>query len=287
MSPEGLNTMPADPSPLLAALTQQYDVAVQFNVQNLPEAMRQQATAGFAAAQQGMTKLPNESDADFEARKLALQSQLETTTQMMRELDQVKLGLTISSEEQKVYLDLNFLALPGTPLAQEMAAGADATTNFAGFVNPDAAASLSFAGKVTGTNAAQMEQMIAQVRAKVSESIDAEAKPEAREAIRSALGEILDAILATVKAGTVDGGAVVLASPEAPMRSPAPARMKCRPLPGARRLTATSPSIRCRFRSKMTRPRSCSAINWIWSSASAASRRMWRGDATQPTRSSK
>jgi hypothetical protein len=207
--------MPADPTAVLGPLTQQYDVAVQFNVQNLPAAIRQQATAALASAQQSLAKQPNESDSDFQARQQALQTQIDATNQMLTELDQVKLGLAIAGEEQRVYLDVNLLALPGTKLAQEMAESANATTNFAGFANPDAAVNLSFAGKVTGANAAQMEQTLAQVRAKLSESIDQEAPAEARDAIRASVGQFIDAILATVKAGTVDGGAVVMASPDA------------------------------------------------------------------------
>lgn len=215
MSPDTLNGVPADPTPALTALTQQYDVAVQFNIQNLPQALRMQATAAMNAAQQGLTKLPGESDAAFASRQQALQTQIANTTRMLQELDQVDLGLAIAGEEQKVYLDINFIALPGTALAKELSEGAAATTNFAGFAQPDAAGSLAFAGKVSGVNAAQFEQALAQVRTKLSESIDAEAKPEQREALRSAVGEFLDAILATIKSGSIDGGAVVFAEPGA------------------------------------------------------------------------
>jgi hypothetical protein len=215
MSPETLTSMSVDPSQVFGGLTQQYDVAVVINVQNLPQALRAQFTAMANAAQQGLSKLPNESDAQFAARQQAVQTQAEYTTRMLQELDQVKLGLSISGQEQKVYLDINMLALPGSALAQELAAGANATTNFAGFTQADAAASLSFAANVEGVQAAHLEQMVNQVRGQLSASIDAEAKPEQREAIRTALGEFLDAIQATVKAGKIDGGAVVLAAPGA------------------------------------------------------------------------
>jgi hypothetical protein len=214
MTPDGLGAMPADPAAVIGPLTQQYDVAVQINVQNVPEALRQQAVTGMAAAAQGV-KLPNESDSDFAARQQLMQAQAEATTMLVRELDQVRLGLSIAGEEQRVYFDTNLLAQPGTQLAQELTQDSDATTNFAGFANADAAVSLSAASKVSGMRAAQMEQVIAQVRAKATQSIDAEAPADLREPIKTSVGQLLDAILETVKAGKVDGGAVVFAAPDA------------------------------------------------------------------------
>ena len=142
----GFDAMPADPGAALGPLTQQYDVAIQFNVQSLPEPIRQQATAAMASAQQSLAKQPNESDSDFQPAKQALKTQIDATNQMLRELDQVKRACRLPAKQQKVYLDVNLLALPGTKLAQDMADRANATTNFAGFANPDAAVA-AFAGR--------------------------------------------------------------------------------------------------------------------------------------------
>jgi hypothetical protein len=209
MSPAGFDALPADPSAVLGALTAQYDVAVQINVQSLPPALKQQAMASMGAAAGALTKLESETDQAFAARQKALQDSMATSQQMMNELDQVNLGLAIAGEQQKVYLDLNFLAIPGTKLAEELSANAQAATNFAGFADEDAAASLQFAAKVSGANAAAIEQVIGEFRAKMLKSIEAEAKEEQRAPLGEALGQIVDAVLETVKAGSVDGGAVV------------------------------------------------------------------------------
>lgn len=212
MSPDGLAAMPSDPTPVLGPLVAEYDVAIQINLQNLPEPMRQQGIAAMSAAQGNMPKLESETDADFEARKAALQKQVDGMSQMMRELQSVTFGLAVGGEQQKVSLDVNMAAVPGSQMAAEMAEGASASTNFAGFAQPDAAATLSFAGKVTGSNAAQIESAIANFRASLSKSIEAE-EESLRQPLRDALGEILDAVLETVRAGTVDGGAVVKMAP--------------------------------------------------------------------------
>ena len=213
MSPDMVGAMPADPGESLASLTAQYDVAIQINVQGLPEAYRQQATQAFVNAQGSLTKLPNEDDAAFAARQEALQQEVAATQQAFNELDQMTIGLAIAGEQQKVYLDVNVLAVPGSKLAAEMAANPQPTTNFAGFQQPDAAARLSFAGKTSGTHAAQLEQMIATLRMRLSAAIDQEVPEAQRNAVRDSLGQIVDAVVETVKAGSIDGGAVVLMAP--------------------------------------------------------------------------
>jgi hypothetical protein len=213
MSPIGFDALPADPSESLTPLTSQYDVALQFNVQSLPEALRQQGAAAMASAQAGLRKLPNESDADFAARQAALKTQLEASQQMMRELDQILVGLSIAGEQKKVMLDVNVLAVPGTPLAEEMASDPNPTTNFAGFAQADAAASLSFAGEVKDANLAQMEQMVAGLRAQLNRSIETEAPGELQAPLKEAMGEFIDAFVATLKAGKMDGGAVLNMAP--------------------------------------------------------------------------
>jgi hypothetical protein len=215
MAPEALAAMPADPAALIGPLTQQYDVAVQVNVQNVPEALRQQAVGMLGGLAQNVQKQPNESDTDFQARQQAVQAQIQDVQAKVRDLDQLRLGLSIAGDEQRVYFDVNALATPGSALAKEMTEDANVTTNFAGFANDDAAVALSAASNVNGLRAAQMEQFLANVRAQLSRSIDAEAPAELREGIRGSIGEIFDAVLTTLKAGKVDGGAVVFASPDA------------------------------------------------------------------------
>lgn len=213
MSPMGFDALPADPSASLAPLTTQYDVALQFNVQSLPEVLRQQGAQALASAQAGLRKLPNESDADFAARQEAMKQQIEASQQMMRELDQILVGLSIAGEQKKVMLDVNVLALEGTPLAEEMASDPNPTTNFAGFAQADAAASLSFAGTVKDANQAQMEQMITGLQAQLNRSIEAEAPGELQAPLKEAMGDFVGAVSATLEAGKMDGGAVLNMAP--------------------------------------------------------------------------
>ena len=89
MSPEQLATLPADPSAVLGPLTADYDLAVQVNVQNLPEAWKQQAFEMMNnAAKNGLSKRSDESDADYAARSKTLEEGLAQNQQMIGEMDQ-------------------------------------------------------------------------------------------------------------------------------------------------------------------------------------------------------
>jgi hypothetical protein len=216
MAPEQLASLPADPGAVLGPLTADYDLAVQVNVPNVPEAWKQQAFEMMNnAAKGGLSKRADESDADYAARTKTLEEGLAQNQQMINEMDQFTFGLAIAGEQQKVYLDVAYTALPGTKLAEDIAAANDAKTNFAGFVQPEAAVSLSLATKVTGSSLAQIQDAMQQLRGEVNKSIDKEVKEGSREAVRAAFADFIDAIEATVKAGVADGGASLSLAPDA------------------------------------------------------------------------
>jgi hypothetical protein len=212
MTPDSLGAMAADPLPVLGPLTQQYDVALQINVQNVPQPMRQQALAGMAAVQ-STPKQPSESDEEYKLRQDLGAKQLATLTQLLQEIDRVNLGLAIAGDQQKVYLDVNFIALPGTALAADLTEAGKATTNFAGFANPAAGASLVFSRPVSAENFGQMEQAIQALQARLDAAIDADSHEEAKGPLREATRDLVAALLETLKSGKLDGGAMILTAP--------------------------------------------------------------------------
>ncbi len=213
MAPDALESLPADPGTVLGPLTTEYDLAFQVNVQNLPEAWRQMATDMMSnAAKAGVTQLPDESAEDFAARQAQLDTAMKAQQQQFLEMDQFTVGLAIASEMQKVLLDFGYTAVPGTALAEQMAANSQATTNFAGFAQPDAAASMSFAAKVTGATMQQISDGMRQVREQTNANIDKESTGATAEALKAAAADFIDAFEATAKAGSMDGGAVLLAN---------------------------------------------------------------------------
>jgi hypothetical protein len=217
--PDALSGVPADPGAVLAPLTADYDVAVQINVQSLPEAMRQMVLETMAnAARAGIRQGPSESDAEFAARQQTMETDIAAQQQMIRELDQFLVGAAIDSRGNRVYVDVQYTALPDTKLAEQLAVNRDTTTNYAGFLQPGAAITFIAAPKLAGVQSGQIEQLINNLRFQVDQAIETEVElknPESRDKMKAAIGDFLDALRASLDSGQLDIGAVLHVSPDA------------------------------------------------------------------------
>jgi hypothetical protein len=117
LSPDMINAVPADPGAVLSPLAEQYDLAVQFHVQNLPEAYRQMAIQAMSeGAKQSLSQKADESDEAYKARQEQVNAQLAELQRFINELDQVTVGLSIDSKQQRAFMDFAYTALPNTKL---------------------------------------------------------------------------------------------------------------------------------------------------------------------------
>jgi hypothetical protein len=216
--PQSLTNLPDDPSTYFASLAKQYDIGVQVMVQNVPEHLRLMAVEQLSQSMEsGLQQLPDEDAQAYALRKSVAQAQLQQVTRMIQEIDQLTLGIQLDGDEQRAMVDLAFTAVEETTLAEQIADYSNANTNYAGFFQPDAAMMLSFASKITKEESAQFNQMFGTIRQQVMKSIDDQEdlpSDEARDVMKSALGDFLDALQGTVKAGMMDGGAVLNMAPE-------------------------------------------------------------------------
>lgn len=219
MMPQMLENLPADPAATFKSLTDEYDLGIRAHVQNVPEPYRQMAVQQLRSGMEaGMKKMPEESDEQFEARRAMAASQVEQLERMINEIDQFTFGLAIDSEQQRTFMDFVYTAVPGTQLAEQLADMDDATTQYAGFYQPDAAAMMLVASKINENDQAQTKQMVEALRQQASAAIDEDddlPNEATKEAVKSAVNDFIDALVATVEAGTMDFGAVVNASPDA------------------------------------------------------------------------
>lgn len=219
MSQPMLESVPADPASLLSPLASDYDLAIQLNIQNIPEAYRQMGIDMMTeGARQGMQKLPGESDADFAERQSQLTAQMEEVKRSFEEMETVAFGISLDGQQGRALMDVVYTAMPDTKLAQQIAESSEPTTDYAGFYQPDAAMMMSLAGKTTEADQAQLDQMVEQLRNQARKAIDEEAdlpNDEAREIMKSAFDDFIDAMQATLKAGKMDGGAVLNLAPDA------------------------------------------------------------------------
>ncbi|WP_168205441.1 hypothetical protein [Bythopirellula goksoeyrii] len=218
MMPQMLENLPENPDRIFASLTDEYDIGLRANVQNVPEAYRQmliqQIKAGMEA---GMKPMPNESDEKFQARKQMTTVQVEQLERAINEINELTVGLAIDSKQQRTFFDFAYTAVAGSQLAEQLADMANTTTNFAGFFQPNAAGMLMLASKMQEADIAQMEQMVGAARKQIETAIDEESdlpNDQAKETAKSAANDFIDAMVATFKAGVMDGGAVLNLTPE-------------------------------------------------------------------------
>ncbi len=209
-SPLHLANLPKDPSKLLSPIAKDYSVGLRFFVANIPDAFREQGLAMIKGGlQMGLQQQEGETDAQFEVRRSVVENQLAMFKKSAKELDQITLGLEIDSSEKQVNLDIDTTVLPGSSLAKQLAAQADAKTNFAGFASDDAAAYFNVTSKLGPDEIKQTLESMKGARAQIDKAIDEEENlpnDEAKKHVKEVVGTLIDAFEATIKSGSIDGG---------------------------------------------------------------------------------
>jgi len=220
MSPASLGKLPANPKQQLTKMVGEYDLTVHASVKNIPEMYRQFAiNAMQAGVQQGLKKKDDESDEQYAQRQKMTEAQMAQMSRMVNEIDSLTIGLAIDSKQQRTYADFTYTFVPDSKMAKQMAAYGAPKTNFAGFFDSDAAATLSFAAKgdpsLMADDMAQLEANLAAAKEQMNGEIDKKVNDEeAREALKSAMSDWFDAFTATVKTGQMDGGAALYLEPK-------------------------------------------------------------------------
>jgi len=213
-SAEAIANLPADPEAELNQIVAEYDLGARVNVQNVPEQFRQMAIQAMKSGMEdGLERKDDESDADYESRRKMAQAQIAQLEQMINEIDEIVTGWAIDSTQQKTFLDFTYRFLPGSKMAQQIAGYGTPKTNFAGFYQPDAAATFSFSTQANPEtiqeNIDQMRATMATMRKQAETAIDEEENipdDETRAAVKAALGDFMDAFEATMESGQMDGG---------------------------------------------------------------------------------
>ncbi len=212
-SPEPLATLPKNGGDLFGGLEKTYDIAGRLYVQNVPEVFRtmliDQLRVGVDA---GMARQPNESDEAYETRRKMVDAQIDSLTTAINDLDQLTLGLTLNREAKTAQLELAFKAVPGTETAKQLSRTKATTSRFAGFLQPDASASLSLTSELAESDAAQYVAGLDAIRGQVMQHIEGEGrlKDEASKKLaKEMMGQVFDAIKATFESGKIDAGATL------------------------------------------------------------------------------
>ena len=213
LAPDALARLPEDPQAILAELVTEYDVAARIAMKDVPEMYRQFAVQAMQAGmQQKIEKRADESDEQYELRQQVTEAQMAQMIRTLNETDSITVGWAVDAAQQRTYVDYGQTFLPGSKMTQQIAAYGQPRTNFAGFYQPDAAATMSFVTKADPELIQQdieyFEATMRTVRAGFNSKIDhSEAKD--REALKAAFSDWFDALEATIRAGQIDGGAAL------------------------------------------------------------------------------
>ena len=212
-----LASLPADPLAELNKIVSEYDLGARVAAQNVPEQYRQMAVQAMKAGMEdGLKKKDDESDEQYESRRKMAEAQIKQLEQMVNEIDEVTVGWAIDTAQQKTFVDFTYQFLPESKMAKQIASYGQPKTNFAGFYQTDAAATLSFASQADPAmikeNIEQMQATMDTMRKQAEKAIDEEddiPDEETRTAIKAAMSDFLDAFQATIESGQMDGGAAL------------------------------------------------------------------------------
>lgn len=211
-----LDKLPADPLVLLGGIDKQYDLAVSANIQNLPQALRDQAADALKAGME--MSLQQNVDPDDEQSQLQAQiarNQAEQLVASINQLDKVTLGMSIDAENNHSFIDIGVTALPGSDLARQLAESTvDAgSSKVAGFLLPDSVLSLHLNSAVSKSDREQSEAALAGFRTQIMEEIDKSEElddDQAKAKVKQLAGKALDVLDKTLEKGQVNLGLAVV-----------------------------------------------------------------------------
>ena len=219
-SPEAFASVPKDPTKILDGLDKAYDVGVRLYVQNIPEVYRTLAIDQLRmGVEMGLGRGPDESDEAYEARRKLAERQMDAITEAINDVDQLTLGAALDVAAKTARIDLSVAMVSTSDTAKKVSQFQAATSDFAGFLVNDAAASLNVTAKIEKSDTEQIVSGLAAVKAQALQHIEGGSKLATDEAskklAKEMLSEVFDAIQATLEAGKIDAGATLNLSDKA------------------------------------------------------------------------
>jgi hypothetical protein len=208
-----------DPAAALGDLTQNYTVAVRFNVGAIPADMKKVAVAQMKA--QAERKLREQLEEQPEEQRALSErytrSMLEQVTSLIQDTEQITMGLQVDAKGKSTHLDLTVVARSGTKLAEEMALLHDLKSSHAGLLASDAAVNFHMATRVSEEDAALYLEMMKVARENTLKQVENDEdldNDEARQIAKDVVNSLFDVGEKTLAAGKVEGGAALFLTPE-------------------------------------------------------------------------
>lgn len=209
---DSLNSTPADPSAILGNLPQAYDIAVRINARNVPQSIKDEAMnqirTGYERTQAQQTDQTEEERAAAEALGEASMAQFE---QMFNEVEQLILGWSINSQEQRTYFDGGVQFMEGTKLAAQADLAKDVTSDFTEFVLPNPSAKFRFSSVIAEEDRPVAKNNLRSSMAQVQNQLDQndDMPDEAKEVVEELMAGLGKVFEDTIDEGKFDGSGSV------------------------------------------------------------------------------
>lgn len=208
---DNLNNPPENPAQFLGDLPQQYDLAIQAYMQNVPELYRnvfiEQVRTGI---EMSLEQEPGESDEDFAARKEQINKQLQDLNRMFTDVEDLTIGWNVDATQQGTYFDIKYTAVQGSDVAAQLELNSTVTSDYAGFINKEAAANLHFSQKIPEGEIERIVTQLRDAREQAGKQLEADYDLEGAEqqSAEKILDLAFDTLIETVRTGKLDAAAV-------------------------------------------------------------------------------
>lgn len=211
VAPENLANLPKDPVAVLDGLNKTYDLGIRATIKNIPPVYRQMLLAPLQMGMQmGMERREGETDEQYALRTKMAQEAAEQMSAAINDLDTLSIGVAIDQKKDLGVLEYVVTAVPGTKTAKQMAQTKEQKTQFAGFLQPDAAVSLVAASELGESDVAQAKLAIETRKTEALAELEKQGLGEDElKLAKRLIDDLADVIQKTVETKRWDGGAVV------------------------------------------------------------------------------
>ncbi|HBE68000.1 MAG TPA: hypothetical protein DDW52_07605 [Planctomycetaceae bacterium] len=203
-----LSALPADPAAALGGLYKTYDLAVRMNVQALPAEMKNMVMENMRMGfENGLQANPNQTEDEREAARQAGEAQIEQINRMMEETEQAFVGWSFDSANQRMYVDVGSLAVPGTSMAKSAELALEAESDYSAFILPNAVMKFRQTALIAeGDREASVTSVNGSLK-QVESMIDKDDKLDAglKDLLKGVVGSLGALVKDTINEGKLDG----------------------------------------------------------------------------------
>jgi len=214
-SDAALARLPENPPAAFDQILAHYSLGARIDFRDMPDSDRQALAAYLKAVNDEDLQYAKEllNERELEVYRHQSELRLKEGERWIASLEEVTVGFSADPQQQRDYFDLNCRFQPDSDLAKQIAAAGQPHTNFAGFYQPDATATVNLASVaepvfhfLLDLNRNTFPMIRAQAERVVSDQGEV---PDAgaRDNLKAALNELLEAVQATLESEEFDGAA--------------------------------------------------------------------------------